>query len=63
MVLNIKIEKIRENYDIFIPYTDGKGPITRDNLRRLKIERIKKMFGKKCEESKVNKYINDLCKS
>jgi len=39
MVLNLKIEQAREDNDLFIPYTDGKGPISRLNLRRVKQDR------------------------
>eukprot|EP00801_Mesodinium_rubrum_P005186 Mrub_05189.p1 GENE.Mrub_05189~~Mrub_05189.p1 ORF type:complete len:337 (-),score=35.67 Mrub_05189:81-1091(-) len=68
LVLNSKIEQARLKYDSFIPYTDGKGPISRLNLRRLKGEKISKMFSKNklstyvIDESKINKYVNDLCK-
>jgi len=41
MVLNLKIEEARKENDLFIPYTDGKGPISRLNLRRLKKDRIR----------------------
>lgn len=39
MVLNLKIEKASADNDLFIPSTDGKGPISKLNLRRIKINR------------------------
>jgi len=63
MVLNMKIDQARKRYDCFVPYTDGKGPITRLNLRRLKPARVVRQFGESTPDAgKVNKYINDLCK-
>jgi len=54
MVLNTKIEQARIKYNSFIPYTDGKGPILRLNLRRLKKDKIIRMFNAK-DDSKINK--------
>lgn len=63
MVLNLKIDQAREEHDLFIPQTDGKGPISRLNLRRLKVDRIRKLFGNlRAEDNKMHKYINDLCR-
>lgn len=63
MVLNLKIDQAREEHDLFIPYTDGKGPISRLNLRRLKIDRYRKLFGNmRAEDNKMHKYINELCR-
>ena len=63
MVLNVKIEQARSEHDLFLPYTDGKGPISRLNLRRLNPERARKLFGvQRAEDNKMNRYINDLCR-
>lgn len=44
MVFNNKIEEMRNHYDIFIPFTDNKGPVTRFNLNRFTIQKIKSHF-------------------
>lgn len=63
MVLNLKIEEARGNHAIFIPYTDGKGPISKFNLRRIRQDKLRKLFGSlRAEDNKMHKFINDLCR-
>lgn len=38
MVLNRKIDESRDKYELYIPYTDGKGPMSDLNLRRLSLD-------------------------
>jgi len=63
MVLNLKIEQANNDHNLSIPYLDGKGPISHMNLRRMKMNKLRKLFGsQRVEENKMNKYFNDVCK-
>jgi len=56
MVLNLKIEQANNDHNLSIPYLDGKGPISHMNLRRMKMNKLRKLFGsQRVEENKMNK--------
>jgi len=44
LVFNNKLKDMREDLDIFIPFTDNKGPVTRFNLNRWNTDKFKSNF-------------------
>lgn len=44
LVFNNKIDEMRQRLDIFIPFTDNKGPVTRFNLNRFTLQKYKSNF-------------------